>query len=391
MNLELALECLREKRLPYKSQFENKKFLTGIFDFDAVLGGFSPDKKYLIVGQYSCFPLLFCNLIIDNIAFLNRKSFKDIASFIRPKLMDFEKNEALALEDLDDELIKKQDVIITVYRPGYYGLETRADGTSTENQIDFKVIKGAEYPQVSGRLSIDFEARNIFSLSLLPYKKFIAKDLKTFNHKNFENTLNSFIKQVVLKDVSQNLRVHFEKNYKHIYGKIKNKNAQLVYLNEPNPTLIGYKTNPDEKNFTHYLKPDYWFMTLVLNNIQNLIALYFSPSDFEVFYRERNRVYTAPVIQEILEKTNNWILYQFQLENILKAYSTLNEVDIEKLIKDILENNKAEIEFLDKIYLENGLGLLGQINQLLLPSRMLYEPNLLVAQKILNFIKLNNI
>jgi hypothetical protein len=392
MNLELALECIREKRLIYKSQFESKKFLTGIFDFDVVLGGFSNENNYLIIGQQGCCPLLFCNLIIDNTTFLNRKSFKGIATLVKPKLLDIEKNTPLEISNLDDEVINNHGVIISVYRPSYFGFETREDGTPTENQIDFKVIKGAKYPQVSGTLSIDFEAKNISSLSLLSERKFIAKQFQTFKYENFENQLNSFIKQVELKDVSRNLHVHFEKKYKGIYDKIKNENTQLVYLNEPTPTLIGYKTNPNQKDFTFYIKPEYLFITLSVDNILNALALYSFPKDLEVYYSKKNSAYITPVIEKFLEKTKNWIIYRYQLEYILKAYCILDDVEIDMLTKNILENsNTTDLEILEGIQLENGLNLLDQINQLFLPSRRIYEPNLYTAQKIFNYIKLNNL
>lgn len=391
MPLEFALETLRSKTLHYKSIFEKDRYLTGIFDFDSILGGFSKDKTYRIVGQNGCCPLLFCNLILDNMAFFHRLAFSEIAKFVRPISVDSESQNMLILADLDEETAKQYDVIIALYRPTYFGIEKLKDGTTTKNQIDFKIIKGAENTKVSGRLSIDFKSRSITSLSVMPKRNFIEQQLKSFQYEHFEEQLSCYVKQVALKNLSPVLQAYFKKNYTTIYDQLKSENAQLVYLNEPNPILFSYTEDAEQQNFIQCLKPDNPIVSLSLDNIQNLLALYGSAEDFKVYYKGRNAVQITPLIESFLQKTNNWILYPFQLEQILKAYVQLQEEELQNIIKHILDNHKSEVAFLEDIHLENGLPLFSQIDELLLPSRQLYEPNLFVGQKIFNYIQLNNL
>lgn len=386
MNLELALETLREQSLQYKSIFKkDKTLLSGIFDFDAVLGGFKPDKNYLIVGQEGCCPLLLTNTIIDNVASFNRKPFREIADFIRPKLLKSDKEAFIALDDLDKDLLAEYDVIIAVFRPSYFSNGNDDNGISNKNILEFKIIKAKDVVLKKGRLHINIKKRRISSSYTADFRKSNLKILDDYAFDNFENHLSQYIKQVPIHELSQDLFQHFSDNFP-LFQKALDKHAEVVYLQEPHPVLFSYNNNPDRERFVSCLKPEAQFISVSLKNILNLIALYTADEeDFKYYYNENNLIFSTPTIDVITQRTAHKIIYQYQLEDIISAYGFSAE-QIKAFIKHINAGDWEKLKPLDSVIIENGQSLLSQIELQLLPSKRLFTPNYQVARKIYNVL-----
>lgn len=386
MNIELALETLREQSLQYKSIFKkDKTLLSGIFDFDAVLGGFKPDKNYLIVGQEGCCPLLLTNTFIDNVASFNRKPFREIADFIKPKLLKTDKEAFIALDDLDKDLQTEFDVIIAVFRPSYFSTKNDDNGISNKNILEFKIIKGEDAIVKKGRLHTNIKERVISSSYTADLRKNNLKILDDYAFDNFEDHLSQYIKQVPIHELSQDLFQHFSDNFP-LFQKALEKHAEVVYLQEPYPVLFSYNNNSDRERFVSCLKPEAQFISVSLKNILNLIALYTADEkNFKYYYNENNLIFSTPTIDVITQRTAHKIIYQYQLEDIISAYGFSAE-QIKAFIKHINAGDWEKLKPLDSVIIENGQSLLSQIELQLLPSKSLFTPNYQVARKIYNVL-----
>lgn len=386
MNLEFALETIRERRLQYQSNFELKEnFLTGIVEFDQITGGFDATKKHLIVGQEGCCPLLFTNTIIDNIASLNRRPFKEVADFIRPKLLKLDKEAFISLNDLDEEIKKEYDVIIAVFRPAYFSTENDENGISTKNILEFKIIKGGDAIVKNGRLHINIKKRRLSSSYTADFRINNLKAVDKYAFENFENHLSQYIKQVPVIELSQDLYKYFNDNYP-LFQKAVEKNAEVIYLQEPQPILFSYCNYTDRERFVSHLKPEAQFISISLENILNLIALY--PAEDKVFkdyYNESHLIFSSPTIDKITQRTAHKIIYQYQLENIISAYGFSAE-QTNTFINHINAGDWEKLKPLDSVIIENGQSLLSQIELQLLPSKRLFTPNYQVARKIYNVL-----
>jgi hypothetical protein len=386
MNLELALETIRKKRLQYKSNFKKKEtILTGIVEFDNITGGFDITKKHLIVGQEGCCPLLFANTIIDNIASLNRMPFKEVADFIRPKLLKLDKEALISLDDLDKKLQAEYDVIIAVFRPAYFSNKNDENGISTKNILEFKIIKGGDAIVKNGTLHINIKERIISSSYTANFRKNNLRILDKYAFENFENHLSQYIKQVPINALGKDLHKHFSDNYP-LLQKAGENNAEVIYLQEPQPILFSYSNNTDRERFVSHLKPEAQFISISLENILNLIALYTADDkDFKDYYNESHLIFSSPTIDKITQRTAHRIIYQYQFEDTISAYGFSAE-QIKAFIKHINAGDWEKLKPLDSVIIENGQSLLSQIEILLLPTKTLFTPNYYVARKIFNFL-----
>ena len=391
MILELALESLRNKTLIYKSLFERDTLLSGIFEFDTVLGGINKNKKYLIVGQEGCCPLLLTNTLIDNMAFLNKKSFSDIAKNIKPKLLKSDVKTILSLDNLDKELIDNYEVIIAVYRPEYFDIDAFEDDTFTDNTLEFKILKGAEGINKSGKLFVDILKKNINSFTLRNWFCGIRRLRKKDNRNSFECLLSAFIRQEDYINLSPDFQLYFKDKIDIHNQSTDLENYQIVFTNEPQPQLVGYCLSSEKRDFGEILTPEFSLQSVSLDNIINLLALFSNTQDFNAYYNHSCSKNITNVIENHLKNTNQYIIFNNQLELILKSYTDIAEDEISKVINKIIGKNDKDIAHLNQIILENGLGLIDQINHLLLPSRQLYEPKLLLAQKIYNYLRVNEL
>ncbi|MBU2525605.1 MAG: hypothetical protein KKC03_03285 [Bacteroidetes bacterium] len=71
--------------------------------------------------------------------------------------------EPIRMDELPPKITNHSDVIISLFRPEYYKIDTWEDGTSTQNQLEFSVIKNSRDYHPKGKLWIDVEKKRLKS------------------------------------------------------------------------------------------------------------------------------------------------------------------------------------------------------------------------------------
>ncbi|MDT8414632.1 MAG: hypothetical protein RQ735_04565 [Flavobacteriaceae bacterium] len=96
-------------------------------------------------------------------------------------LLEEESTKPISLDELPPEITNHSDVIISLFRPEYYKIDTWEDGTSTQNQLEFSVIKNSRDYHPKGKLWIDKEKKRLRSEQstlLQKWSKKIQENLK---------------------------------------------------------------------------------------------------------------------------------------------------------------------------------------------------------------------
>lgn len=174
-----------------KTHITDNKLFSEIETIDKLLLGFENNKVYIIVANKGMGSISLINSILRNInllynidiSFLETSDTNqiDIDNFVKAKfnkpifIINFldkkitERNHHLKrplLSDIPHRITNLGDVIISVYRPEYYGIEIwdNEEQTSTENQIEFKLLKNFKSNLGSEKLYLDKENRRVKSI-----------------------------------------------------------------------------------------------------------------------------------------------------------------------------------------------------------------------------------
>ena len=184
LSLEQTLNDFKILKQNFKNRFEVKNVrFCGIKTIDKKIVGFEKDKTYTIVSNQGMGAMTFINSIFENFNLLYDDSFskeknldhkEDLQNgdiMLRnagSKFQYFELSldvtvrdtheKRPTLTDIPEHIQIKSDVIIALYRPEYYKIETWEDGTSTENQIEFTILKN--HKQILGSEKVFFDKEN---------------------------------------------------------------------------------------------------------------------------------------------------------------------------------------------------------------------------------------
>ncbi len=179
MKLEQALEKITSVRQNFvKLRDDKNKLFSGIKTLDRKLLGFDFTKKYLIAGQKGMGIETFYKTIQENINALYGNT---NLSFLEFQYIDKSGYSPITLADVNKNTEGKFDVILSVFRPEYYKIETWEDGASTQNQIEFYVIKNYKNHMPKGRLQLDIEKRRVLSISKSVFGNFYGRIQEILN------------------------------------------------------------------------------------------------------------------------------------------------------------------------------------------------------------------
>lgn len=141
----------------------SKKFVSGkdVISYNSIEKPQSIQKPILLIGN------------IDN---LNDNEVKNLIAKIRKwwheevlviflYSLDDDKPEQIFISDIPNQVYVNSDVIISLYRPEYYKVNTWNDRTSTTDQIKFETLKNDNKKFANGILTIDYKSRRVSSLN----------------------------------------------------------------------------------------------------------------------------------------------------------------------------------------------------------------------------------
>jgi replicative DNA helicase len=197
-SLEKTLTDYKVLKQNFKTLFEEKNVrFCGIDTVDNILNGFHKDKTYYFVANEGMGAFSFIGSIFENFNFLYDEKYRvdrglgyieyigngdTLMKSIGSKFQFLElsldvtvrehHNKRPTLEDIPKHIQQKSDVIISIYRPEYYNLETWEDGSSTENQIEFSILQNFKrifsddknIPHESAKLFFDKENKKVSSI-----------------------------------------------------------------------------------------------------------------------------------------------------------------------------------------------------------------------------------
>jgi len=172
-----------------KLYYENNVRFCGIKAIDKKIVGFDKDKTYYFVSNEGMGAMTFINSIFENFSLLYDENYSKEKSLgytedfqngdrmlnnVGSKFQYFELSLDITvrdnhekrptLNDIPEHIQIKSDVIIALYRPEYYKIDTWEDGTSTENQIEFTILKNHKQILGSDKLYFDKENKKISSI-----------------------------------------------------------------------------------------------------------------------------------------------------------------------------------------------------------------------------------
>lgn len=191
-SLEKTLTNFNILKQNFKTLFEEKNVrFCGIKSIDKKILGFHKDKTYTFVSNQGMGTRTLINSIFENFNALYNENFsigKNLGcieylgggdTMIKnagSKFQYFELSEDVTvrelhnkrptLEDIPVHIQQKSDVIISIYRPEYYNVETWDDEnqSSTKDQIEFTILKNFKEILGSDKLFFDRENRKISSI-----------------------------------------------------------------------------------------------------------------------------------------------------------------------------------------------------------------------------------
>lgn len=115
--------------------------------------------------------LLFCDVNylnhqeIENLKQNSRKWWHTEVLVVFLYILENEESNTINLDDIPQSIKDNSDVIISLFRPAYYKIETWEDGTTTENQIEFSILKNDKPHHPKGRLFIAGEQHRVCSIT----------------------------------------------------------------------------------------------------------------------------------------------------------------------------------------------------------------------------------
>lgn len=189
-SLEKTVNDFKILKQNFRKLYEEKKVrFCGIKAIDKKIVGFDKDKNYTIVANEGMGAMTFINSIFENFNLLYDDNFnidrdlgyikylgggETLIKAVNSKFQYFELSldvtvrenheKRPTLTDIPEHIQIESDVIIALYRPQYYKIETWEDGNSTENQIGLIVLKN--HKQILGceKLNFDKETKKVSSI-----------------------------------------------------------------------------------------------------------------------------------------------------------------------------------------------------------------------------------
>lgn len=190
LSLEKTLNDFKILKQNFKKLFEEKNVrYCGIKSVDEKIVGFDRSRTYTFASNQGMGAMTFINSIFENFNLLYDENFSKENSLsytedfkngdimlknVGSKFQYFELSLDVTvrenhekrpnLKDIPEHIQKKSDVIIALYRPEYYKIETWEDGNSTENQIEFIVLKNHKQIFGSEKLFFDKDNKKVSSI-----------------------------------------------------------------------------------------------------------------------------------------------------------------------------------------------------------------------------------
>src|SRR5690606_3081419 len=198
-NFENRITEFRRLKQKLKKEFNESHIrYSGINVIEDLIQGFDSEKRYTIVTNKGMGALSIVHLIVENFNLIYGENFNidehlfdlNSANIIHRKherwyLNYFELSEAITkrkdhqkrpvLIDVPNQIQDQSDVIIAIYRPEYYDIETWEDETSTENQIEISLLKNHKTELGSQKLMLDKSNRQVESLDSSFFQQWVRK------------------------------------------------------------------------------------------------------------------------------------------------------------------------------------------------------------------------
>lgn len=192
---------------------EKQTLYCGIKTIDKIIEGFHTDKIYTIVLNPGMGLRPLISSVFENFNLLYDKNFSLEKSIEKIKTSEegeevfFDRDNNFktyllpieitkrkkhqkrpTIKDIPESLLEKSDVVIALYRPEYYKIDTWEDGTSTENQIEFSVLKNHKQILGSVKLYLDIENIKVRSIRQSAFSlNWTNRMIKWLNEENNEN------------------------------------------------------------------------------------------------------------------------------------------------------------------------------------------------------------
>lgn len=200
-NYERHIAEFRDLQLKSQNIFnENQIRYSGIDTIDNLIQCFDMNKCYTLISNKGMGVLSIVSSIFENFNLIydenfstdehlfNLNSDKTVKSkpqtwflnyFELPETLTMRKDhqQRPVLNHVPKEIRDQSDVIIAIYRPEYYEIETWEDGTSTENQIEISLLKNHTADLGIQKLTINKSTRRVKSL---PEPSFFQQWVKKF-------------------------------------------------------------------------------------------------------------------------------------------------------------------------------------------------------------------
>ena len=178
---------LKQKLKQY--QLQNPLLFSGIKAIDDLVQGFDLDKKYAIIASHGAAAETFVTTILRNFNLIYDTDFTETTSLSTfevfetghrlhnnagrmftvcylPDYINYRENHEKRPELIDvlkHFSLKNIDIVLGLYRPEYFNIETWEDGSSTNGQIEISVLKNETDTLGSAKLFLNLDDKIIAS------------------------------------------------------------------------------------------------------------------------------------------------------------------------------------------------------------------------------------
>lgn len=198
-NFERHIAEFRDLQLKLQNIFNEKLIrYSGIDAIDNLIQGFDMNKRYTFISNKGMGALSIVNSIFENFNLIYGENFsidehllnlnsdntvkskpqKWFLNYLElPETLTMRKDhqQRPVLNHVPKEIHDQSDVIIAIYRPEYYEIETWEDGTSTENQIEISLLKNHTADLGIQKLTINKSTRRVKSLEPSFFQQWVKK------------------------------------------------------------------------------------------------------------------------------------------------------------------------------------------------------------------------